>query len=446
MKFLCNQCGYESLKWEGKCSSCGQWGSLEEFKEVSLKENSVKEVAKGVDIGELGKGLEKKSSSRLSSGFAEFDRVLGGGFVKGQVVLVAGEPGVGKSTLLLQTALNISKKSKVLYVCVEESLSQIYSRYKRLSLEKSSSKQAKSLIFSEELVTEKIVNLIEKEKPSICIVDSIQALESEQASGMVGGVSQIRANGYLLTKIAKKFGIPIILVGQITKDGFVAGPKVLEHIVDSVLNLHGDEFNMYRILRGMKNRYGATSEIGVFEMSSMGLIEVADPSSIFVQQGQNSYGSSITAVLKGTRVMFVEIQALTSDVVAENIPPRRVANGIKKNRLDMLCAVLSRRGGVYLNNKDVFVNVVGGLRVDDTSIDLAVCAAIKSVLNEDPLDNKFLYVGEVGLTGEVRGCFGWDLIAKETKRLGYKGIYASNFLKSPLKTLKVIPINNVKEL
>jgi DNA repair protein RadA/Sms len=444
MKFLCNQCGYESLKWEGRCSSCGQWGTLEEFNEISPKEGIVKEVAKGVNISELKKGFGERSNTRLSSGFEELDRVLGGGFVSGQVVLLAGEPGVGKSTLLLQAALNISEKGSVLYVSVEESLSQIYSRYKRLS--KGKENLGKNLIFSEEMVTEKIINLLEKEKPTLCIVDSIQALESFQATGITGGVSQIRVNGYLLTKAAKRLGVPVILVGQITKDGVVAGPKVLEHIVDSVLNLHGDEFNMYRVLRSMKNRYGATSEIGVFEMNNDGLVEVKDPSQIFVQESKNSFGSSISAVLKGTRVMFIEVQALTSDVVAENVPPRRVANGIKKSRLDMLCAVLSRRGGVYLNNKDVFVNVVGGLKVDDPSVDLAVCAAMKSAVLEKSLDNKFVYVGEVGLTGEVRGCFGWDSIVKETKRLGYKGIYASKFLKSSVKSLKITPIEHVKEL
>jgi DNA repair protein RadA/Sms len=444
MKFLCNQCGYESLKWEGRCGSCGQWGSLEEFNEISPKEGVVKEIAKGVNVSELKKGFGEKNNSRLSSGFEELDRVLGGGFVSGQVVLLAGEPGVGKSTLLLQAALNISEKGSVLYVSVEESLSQIYSRYKRLS--KGKEDVGKNLMFSEEMVTEKIINLLEKEKPTLCIVDSIQALESSQATGITGGVSQIRVNGYLLTKAAKRLGIPVILVGQITKDGVVAGPKVLEHIVDSVLNLHGDEFNMYRVLRSMKNRYGATSEIGVFEMNNEGLVEVKDPSQIFVQESQNSFGSSISAVLKGTRVMFIEVQALTSDVVAENVPPRRVANGIKKSRLDMLCAVLSRRGGVYLNNKDVFVNVVGGLKIDDPSVDLAVCAAMKSAVLEKSLDNKFVYVGEVGLTGEVRGCFGWDSIVKETKRLGYKGIYASKFLKSSIKSLKISPIEHVKEL
>ncbi len=442
MKFLCNQCGYETLKWEGKCSGCGEWGSLEEFNESKV--GAVSEVADSIDVSQMEKSFTTKTRSRLSSGFDEFDRVLGGGFVDGQVVLLAGEPGVGKSTLLLQVALNVSSKGKVLYVSVEESLPQMFSRYKRLV--GSSSVKEKNLIFSEDSQTEKVVNLIEKEKPLFCIIDSIQALESSQINGVAGGVSQIRANGYLLTRAAKRLGVPIILVGQITKDGVVAGPKVLEHVVDSVLNLHGDEFNIYRILRGMKNRYGATSEIGVFEMSGKGLIEIKDPSNIFMQESQASFGSAVSAVLKGTRVMFLEIQALTSDVVAENVPPRRVANGIKKSRLDMLCAVLSRRGGVYLNNKDVFVNVVGGLSIDDPSIDLAICAAIKSAVLEKSLDSKLVYVGEVGLTGEIRGCFGWDSILKEVKRLGYKGVYASKFLKSSSKTIKVFPISVVKEL
>ncbi len=443
MKFLCNSCGYESLKWEGKCSSCGEWGSLQEFKEVVGKEGLVKEAAKGFKITDLEQ--VQLSESRLSSGFEELDRVLGGGFVKGQVVLLAGEPGVGKSTLLLQSALNVSKGKKVIYFSAEESLSQIYSRYQRLC-GKENSKEKNNLMLSDESVTEKIINLLKEEKPELCIVDSIQALESVEAGGAAGGVAQIRANGYLLTKAAKSLGIPVILVGQITKDGAVAGPKVLEHVVDSVLNLHGDEFNMYRVLRSMKNRYGATSEIGVFEMNKEGMVEVKDPSQIFVQETHNSFGSSVSAVLKGTRVMFVEIQALTDDVVAENVPPRRVANGIKKSRLDMLCAVLSRRGGLYLHNKDVFINVVGGLKVEDPSVDLAICAAIKSALKEKPLDRKFIYVGEVGLTGEVRGCFGWDSIVKESKRLGYKGIYASKLLKSSSKSLKFPSISHIKEL
>ena len=445
MKFLCNECGYESLKWEGRCSSCGQWGTLQEFKEYPVQEGKVKDVAESISIKDLKNSKGKDSQSRISSGFEELDRVLGGGFVGGQVVLLAGEPGVGKSTLLLQVASNLSSEGKVLYISVEESVSQVYSRYKRL-VKASYVKKEKNLIFSEETITEKIVNLIEKEKPSLCIVDSIQALESSQATGTVGGVSQIKMNGYSLTKVAKRLGIPMILVGQITKDGVVAGPKVLEHVVDSVLNLHGDEFNMYRILRSMKNRYGATSEIGVFEMSGLGMVEVKDPSQIFVQESEKSFGNSISAILKGTRVMFVEIQALTSDVISENVPPRRVANGIKKNRLDMLCAVMSRRGGVYLNNKDVFINVVGGLTIDDPSVDLAVCAAIKSSVLEKPLDNNFIYVGEVGLTGEIRGCFGWDSIVKETERLGYKGIYASAFLKSSNKKLKFTQTKSVKEL
>lgn len=443
MKFLCNECGYESLKWEGKCSSCGEWGSLKEFEEASLKESTVKELAVGVDVLDLNKDPNVRKESRLSSGFEELDRVLGGGFVAGQVVLMAGEPGVGKSTLLLQVALNIVKEGKVIYFSAEESLSQAYSRYRRLGGEVESKE---GLVFSEESVTEKIVNLIEKEKPSLCIVDSIQALESVEAGGVVGGVAQIRANGYLLTKVAKKTGVPIILVGQITKDGFVAGPKVLEHIVDSVLNLQGDEFNMYRILRSMKNRYGATSEIGVFKMAGGGMEEVGDPSQIFLQKTEETFGSAISAVLKGTRVVFVEVQALTSDVVAENVPPRRVSNGMKKTRLDMLCAVLSRRGSLPLYNKDVFVNVVGGLKVDDPSLDLAVCAAIKSALKEKSLLQDYVYVGEVGLTGEVRGCFGWDLILKEAKRLGYKGIYASKFFKTSSKSFNLPGISNIKEL
>ena len=448
MKYICSKCGYESLRWEGKCSSCNEWGSLEELEDVSKSSSktSTKDAASIVDVSELGKKFVKSKDggkSRLSSGFKEFDRVLGGGFVSGQVVLMAGEPGIGKSTILLQSAMSIAQKQKVVYVSVEESLAQIYSRYKRLNV---GSKANKNLVFSEELITEKIVNMLEKEKPSLCIIDSIQALESSSVSGITGGVSQIRANGYLITKVAKRLGIPIVIVGQITKDGFVAGPKVLEHIVDSVLHLQGDEFNMYRVLRCIKNRYGATSEIGVFEMTSSGMNEVEDPSQIFVQEDRSSVGSAITAVLKGTRVVFIEIQALTSEVSSEGIPLKRVANGMKKNRLDMLCAVLGKRGRVYLGNKDVFVNVVGGLSIDDPSIDLAVCAAIKSASQEKPLESRAIYIGEVGLTGEVRGCFGSELIIKEAKRLGYNLVYASKHLKNSQRGFKINGITNLQNL
>lgn len=445
MKYICSKCGYETLKWEGKCSSCDEWGCLEELQDINESKNSLAGLAKIVSIEDLDKSfsLSKGAVTRLSSGYDELDRVLGGGFVGGQVVLIAGEPGIGKSTLLLQSAISLSKKKKVVYVSVEESLSQIHNRYKRLCKGKAGSLD---LVFSEEVVTEKIINMLEKQKPDLCIIDSIQALESSSVSGIVGGVSQIRANGYLITKAAKRLGIPVVIVGQITKDGFVAGPKVLEHIVDSVLHLQGDEFNIFRILRCIKNRYGATSEIGVFEMTSGGMVEVSDPSQIFIQQDRDTIGSALTAVLKGTRVVFVEVQALVTDVATDNIPLKRVANGIKKPRLDMLCAVLSRRGGLFLGNKDVFLNVVGGLKVDDPTIDLAICAAIKSAVKEKEIGNKSIYVGEVGLTGEVRGCMGWDLIVKEAKRLGYEFIYASKYLKSSSKKPLVKQVPSLKGL
>ncbi len=446
MKYICSKCGYESIKWEGKCSSCNEWGSLEEICNVTdsdFRNKGKAEIFTVKDIEQNNPSEKGTKSKRRSTGFEEFDRVLGGGFVGGQVVLMAGEPGIGKSTILLQTAINVASKNKVVYVSVEESLPQIYSRYTRLVGRR---KKQENLVFSEEFATEKIVNMLEQELPALCIVDSIQALESINVNGVMGGSSQIRANGYLLTKAAKRLGIPIVIVGQITKDGFVAGPKVLEHIVDSVLNLQGDEFNVYRVLKCMKNRYGATNEIGVFEMMESGMCEVRDPSEIFLQRNNETVGSAVTAILKGTRVMFIEIQALTSDVSSEGVPLKRVANGFKKNRLDMLCAVLTRRGGIYLNNKDVFVNVVGGLNVEDPAIDLAVCAAIKSAVNERPLESKAVYIGEVGLTGEVRGCLGWEAIIKESARLGYESIYTSKHLQNKVSSIKLKTVEDIKSL
>ena len=446
MKYVCSSCGSEFLKWSGRCSNCGQWGTLEEVDEEVSKENSKVSSSKSPykSIIEYRKSTDSKkgAKNRLGTGFKELDRVLGGGLIEGEVVLVSGEPGVGKSTLLLQVALNLSVKKKILYVCGEESPSQLISRLDRLSV---NGGKPENIFVTNDVIVENIYNLVSEEKFDLVIVDSIQSVTSITSKGYPGSISQVRASGSLLTRLSKVTGIPCVIVGQINKVGDIAGPMILEHIVDCVLYIEGGEFNQYRIIRGMKNRFGSTNEIGVFEMTSAGLNEVGNPSLVFLDTKSSVSGSAISAVVQGSRVVFVEVQALVVERGAEVGPLRRVANGIKKPRLDMLCAVLSRRGNVYLGDKDVFVNVVGGITVSDPAVDLAVCAAIKSVVRDEVLDKKYIYFGEVGLTGEVRGTWGLDSVMAEASRVGYKGIYVGN-AKIKKSSMEIKVVENIRKL
>jgi len=446
MKYVCSSCGSEFLKWSGRCSNCGQWGTLEEVDDEVSKENSKVSSTKSPykSIIEYRKSTDSKkgAKNRLGTGFKELDRVLGGGLIEGEVVLVSGEPGVGKSTLLLQVALNLSAKKKILYVCGEESPSQLISRLDRLSVDGG---KPENIFVTNDVIIENIYNLVSEEKFDLVIVDSIQSVTSITSKGYPGSISQVRASGSLLTRLSKVTGIPCVIVGQINKVGDIAGPMILEHIVDCVLYIEGGEFNQYRIIRGMKNRFGSTNEIGVFEMTSAGLNEVGNPSLVFLDTKSSVSGSAISAVVQGSRVVFVEVQALVVERGAEVGPLRRVANGIKKPRLDMLCAVLSRRGNVYLGDKDVFVNVVGGITVSDPAVDLAVCAAIKSVVRDEVLDRKYIYFGEVGLTGEVRGTWGLDSVMAEASRVGYKGIYVGN-AKIKKSSMEIKVVENIRKL
>jgi len=446
MKYVCSSCGSEFLKWSGRCSNCGQWGTLEEVDDEVSKENSkissTKSPYKSIIEYRTSTDSKKGAKNRLSTGFKELDRVLGGGLIEGEVVLVSGEPGVGKSTLLLQVALNLSVKKKILYVCGEESPSQLISRLDRLSVDGG---KPENIFVTNDVIVENIYNLVSEEKFDLVIVDSIQSVTSVTSKGYPGSISQVRASGSLLTRLSKATGIPCVIVGQINKVGDIAGPMILEHIVDCVLYIEGGEFNQYRIIRGMKNRFGSTNEIGVFEMTSAGLNEVGNPSLVFLDTKSSVSGSAISAVVQGSRVVFVEVQALVVERGAEVGPLRRVANGIKKPRLDMLCAVLSRRGNVYLGDKDVFVNVVGGITVSDPAVDLAVCATIKSVVRDEVLDKKYIYFGEVGLTGEVRGTWGLDSVMAEASRVGYKGIYVGN-AKIKKSSMEIKVVENIRKL
>ncbi|MBN2101195.1 DNA repair protein RadA [Candidatus Dojkabacteria bacterium] len=420
--YICRSCGYQSTKWSGKCLGCGEWDTLEENVTVDAAESKKVNPAKVVDFSRPSKN-EKKG--RFTLGMKEVERVLGGGVVSGEVVLVSGEPGIGKSTLLMQVFQNVSNKNEVMYVSGEESLGQISSRFERLSLSgQSKDPGLKNLKFTEETNVDSVISAIEQMKPAMVAVDSIQSMFTEDVRSFAGSVSQVRECGMRLTRCAKRLRIPIFIVGQVTKEGVVAGPKVLEHVVDAVLYFEGDDFGMYRILRALKNRFGTTDEVGIFEMTTKGLKEVDDPTSVFCESGKKrSPGVVVSAIFKGSRVIFVEVQALTSGAAFGS--PRRMPNGFGKSRLEMLCAVLGRRAGVNLFDDDVFVNIMGGVRVDDPSLDLAICMAVVSAKKDKPIPAGCVFVGEVGLSGRVREVPFQGKMEAEAKRRGLKVIGGS---------------------
>jgi DNA repair protein RadA/Sms len=449
MRYICSSCGSESLKWSGKCPFCDEWGTLEENKEEVVKQKKGPVVM--ANYSPINKFSSKSSSKRggegrISTGYKEFDRVLGKGLVQGEVVLLSGEPGVGKSTLLMQIVLNFAKNGKVLYVCGEESPMQLKSRLNRLEPDRLKKNMEDNFVLTEDTGVENIAELIKSDNFDLVVIDSVQSMTSLSSKGYPGSISQVRVSGSVLTRVSKSTGTPMFIVGQINKGGDIAGPKVLEHIVDCVLYMEGDQYNQYRIMRSIKNRFGSTNEIGVFEMRGDGLKEVGNPSLVFLESGSKSSGSAIGAIIQGSRVVFVEVQALVVERESEGGPLRRVANGIKKPRLDMLCAVMSRKGGVFLGNKDVFVNVVGGLSVSDPALDLAICAAIKSSVNDEALSKSKIYFGEVGLTGEVRGTWGVESVIAEAKRAGYEELVVGRMRVGAVGKLKVKKVYKIKSI
>jgi DNA repair protein RadA/Sms len=415
--FVCQNCGHQTAKWLGKCPECGEWNSLVEEKSQPVRRSGARNGFKLRDVSAVPFiEIEPQDDVRIPSGVTEFDRVLGGGIVPGTLVLIGGDPGIGKSTLLLQVADKLSAAgSLVLYISGEESERQIKLRGERLAVE------AKNVFILPETNLENIINEIERLKPGAIIVDSIQTVFSSAIESAPGSVSQVREVAHQFLLLAKNRGIPIFLIGHITKEGSIAGPKILEHIVDTVLYFEGERHHNHRIVRAVKNRFGAANEVGVFEMTGAGLMPVANPSQMFLQERpQNVAGSIVTACMEGTRPLLVEIQALVSGTKYGT--GRRMTQGLDQNRVALMIAMLEKRAGLQLSGDDVFVNIAGGLEVDEPAVDLGVVTAIVSSFKNLIVDPQTAVFGEIGLTGEVRGAMQASVRAREAQALGFKKI------------------------
>ena len=439
--FFCQNCGSQYAKWLGQCTSCNEWNTIVE--EIIQKEekrdwkqgSSVKKVSQALKIADITLNTEDRIPTKNN----ELDRVLGGGLVRGSMILLGGEPGIGKSTLLLQVALSISKK--VLYVSGEESQSQIKMRAERLQ-----NKNEDCLILNE-TKTQNIFKSIENNSPDIVVIDSIQTLHTDSIDASPGSISQIRETAAELIKFSKETATPVILIGHITKDGHIAGPKVLEHMVDVVLQFEGDRNHTYRILRAQKNRFGSTAELGIYEMQNIGLREVENPSEILISQKDESLsGTAISATLEGARPLMIEIQALVSTAVYGT--PQRSSTGYNIKRLNMLLAVLEKRAGFRLGAKDVFLNITGGIKIDDPAIDLAVIGAILSSNEDEAIPQEYCFAAEVGLSGEIRPINRVDQRILEAEKLGFTKIFISKFNKIVKKdyTIKVVLVSKIEDI
>jgi len=427
--YLCNSCEYSSPSWAGKCPRCETWNSFVE--DVVSSDDLKKERAQRTLKAPMATPLSQTTQSfdRTPTGLAEFDRVLGGGIVAGSLILLGGEPGIGKSTLTLQLCANLTQTyNQVLYISGEESVDQIALRAKRLNI------RSERLLLLNETQLESILANLTQHKPNIVIIDSIQVVSSVEIPGLQGGVSQVRACTERLMEWAKSTGTPLIIISHVTKSGNLAGPKTLEHLVDTVLTLEGDRYHDLRLLRGTKNRFGATSEVGLFEMTEIGLSEVPDPSQIFLKnRSTNTVGSCLTVTLEGTRPFLVEIQALTNKTHFGY--PKRATSGFDQNRLELLIAVLQKHAGLNLTEQDIYVNVVGGLKLRDPSVDLAVCLAVASSFKNIPLDPKLVAYGELGLSGEIRIASQQKKREQETKKLKLNPLETSKGIKATLNGL-----------
>jgi DNA repair protein RadA/Sms len=442
--FVCSNCGADYHKWQGQCGECKAWNTLSE---VRLGGSAVRSLQNRTGFaGDVDKAVKTLADialvdvPRITTNTAELDLVLGGGFVPGSCVLLGGEPGAGKSTMLLQTLCNMAEKNSALYVTGEESPQQVAMRAKRLGL------PSENLEIMAETSVETVCAVAEQKQPTILVVDSIQVMHLEEVSSAPGSVSQVRESAAMLVRFAKQTGTVLILVGHVTKDGSLAGPKVLEHMIDCSLMLEGSSDSHFRTLRSHKNRFGAVNELGVFAMTDKGLREVSNPSAIFLQRGEEiSSGSVVMVIWEGTRPLLVELQALVDDSHLGN--PRRVTVGLDHNRLSMLLAVLHRHGGIMVGDQDVFVNVVGGVKVLETSADLALILSVISSFRDRPLPDDLVVFGEVGLAGELRPVANGQERLREAAKHGFTRaiVPAGNKPKQPIKGMQVTSVRKVTE-
>ncbi len=443
--YVCNECGSDYSKWQGQCNDCGAWNSLSEVRLAPAGKKSGSQRFEGYAGATSAKVQKLKDISledlpRVSTGVGELDRVLGGGLVPGSVVLIGGNPGAGKSTLLLQTLCSLAARMPALYVTGEESLQQVAMRAARLNL------PTDQLNLLAETNVESIVHAAGQLQPKILVVDSIQVVHMPDIQSAPGSVSQVRECAAFLTRFAKTSGTVLILVGHVTKDGSLAGPKVLEHMIDCSTLLDGDQDSRFRTLRSHKNRFGAVNELGVFAMTEQGLREVSNPSAIFLQRAEDvASGSVVMVVWEGTRPLLVEIQALVDD--SHFGSPRRVAVGLEQNRMAMLLAVMHRHGGLHLGDQDVFVNVVGGVKVVETSSDLALLLAVVSSFRDQPLSEGLIAFGEVGLSGEIRPVPNGQERVREARKHGFKKaiVPAANCPKQGVEGMELVPVKKLSD-
>lgn len=438
IKYICSNCSYESLRWLGKCPECDSWNSFTEEKVESSKHKNTLYSGK-IDISKISE-ISAKEEDRLKTGIEEFDRVLGGGLMPGSVILLGGDPGIGKSTLAMQAASNINEK--VLYVTGEESAKQIKIRSTRLKL------KSDNFYVLAETDLSIIISAINNLLPSVVIIDSIQTMYRSELENSPGTITQIRECTTLLMQEAKRNLFSVIIIGHVTKDGMIAGPKILEHIVDTVIQFEGESHHSFRILRAQKNRFGSTNEIGVFEMHENGLTEVKNPSELFLSEREKeSPGSIVTAIMEGTRPILLEVQALVTPSNYGN--PQRVATGFDYRRLSILLAVLEKRAGFRLSAANVFLNLAGGAKINEPAIDLSVCCAIASSIQDKTVDNNIVVVGEVGLGGEIRSVGNIEKRIQEGEKLGFKKIIIPQNNYRNLKLtgkIKIIPVENLSEV
>ncbi len=439
--FVCRECGYESAKWMGQCPSCKQWNTLEEVETPKIsKSRSGKTVVRKIDEGRILplKEIRNSSTYRIDTKIEELNRVLGGGIVPGSVVLAGGEPGIGKSTLFLQMADNIAKEEDVLYISGEESAEQVAMRFERLGL-------TSDLRFMAENQLEDILSAAETVRPKVMIVDSIQTIFDSDIESAAGSVSQVRECAARLARYAKSSEVAVIIIGHVTKEGNIAGPRILEHLVDTVLYFEGENQSAFRILRAVKNRFGSTNEIGVFDMKVTGMEEVTNPSQILLSTRQKDMpGSCIYCAVEGTRPVLLEVEALVSE--SSFGTPRRMTSGVDYNRVNLIVAVLEKRIGLKLYNQDIYVNIGGGMRIWDSALDLAIAASIVSSFRNKPLRQGIVLAGEIGLTGEVRHVSQIEKRIAEAARMGMEAIILpkSNY-SAGIKDIEQIPIKTLHD-